>query len=163
MLDVPPEREMVAVCRSGHAPRVRELIEYGVRADGADGARSYLSIACEHGHDEVVAVLLRGGARATEADLILAVRSGSVPTARRIADELELTGVAYEFWAPDRPLLCDPTFLGSAGAEMVRFVLDRGADPTERDSLGRDAVANAARAGASPEVTESLRRASTRP
>jgi len=149
---------MAEACQKGPLKRVRELLEFGVRADGSEGGRSFLWIACESGQSDVVVALLRAGAKATNLDLRAAVRSGSVDAAGRIVDELELTGVEYDFWGEDRPLLCDPTFLSTTNPAMVKLLLDHGADPTERDRTGRDALAVAAKAGASAEIVALLRR-----
>ncbi|MEQ1569591.1 MAG: ankyrin repeat domain-containing protein, partial [Myxococcota bacterium] len=151
MLDVPPDREMAQVCKSGHTSRVQELLAWGVPGDGGLGGRTFLSIACEHGRAEVITVLLRAGAPANGRDFILAARSGVVPAARRMLDELQLMQLPFDFWAAERPLLTEPEFLRGTNAEMIRFLLDNGADPTEVDRNGRAALEAARRAGASPE------------
>ena len=159
VLDESPGKEMASVCRSGYLPRVEQLLAYGVDPSGGESGRSYVSIACEHGHAPIVDCLLRAGGPVAAPDLAWAIRSGSVPTARRVVDDLRRRRVEYDFWAADRPLLTEPAFLKTTNVDMVRFMLAAGADPTERDRFGKGCVEAAERAPASPEVLAVLRAA----
>lgn len=150
------------MCRSGHVPRVEQLLKFGVPATGDHQGRGFVTIACEAGQLDVLAALLKAGGAVGGSDLGAAIRSGSVPTARRVLEELRFARAEYDFWSSDRPFLTDPAFLRAATPEMVGFLLASGADPTERDRNGRDAVSAAERAPASPEVLELVRAAARR-
>lgn len=157
MFDTTPDQELASCCRKGDLTRATELLAYGVRPDGGQGGRTYLAIACEAGRADIVDLLLGSGATATAGDFVRGLRSASLRIAVRIAEQLDADGVEYDFWTDDRPLLTDPAFLKGAPTELVRWMLQHGADPTERDRFDNDASTSAEKAGASEEVVTLLR------
>lgn len=152
MLDIPPEKEMAQSCKKGDWRRVRELLEWGVKPETRIGPMSYLSVACEQGHLEVVKLLMDAGAHVSQPDLIRAIRSGNVPLAERLLDHLHFAGEEWDFWTSERPLLTEIEFLRSTNPAMIKWMLDNKADPSEQDRFGGDGFTTAERDGVPPEV-----------
>jgi hypothetical protein len=157
MFDTPPQREMVECCRRGDVTRLRELLAYGIPADGNDNGQTFLTTAVTSGSEPCVRELLDRGARAVPNDLARAIRSGCVPVAALILHDLHARKVPYDFWTDERPLLTDPELLASISAEMVEWMMVVGYDPTERDRSGADAVQAAERVGVSDEIVSLLK------
>lgn len=151
---------MVAACRKGDHVRVGQLLAYGVSPHLADGDQGLLALASIGGHLSIVRQLLRAGAHPSQADLVHGIRSGVVAVADCLLDELVLTGVLFDFWARDRPLLTEKGFLAAVSPEMLSWMIRNGADPRECDPLGRDAYAAAVR-DAAPEPIRRLLGSST--
>lgn len=153
MFDTSPQDEMADSCRRDDVTRVRELLAYGLSPKGSRDGLSFLSIAVTHGAEAVVRLLLQEGADAVANDLGRAMRSGCVPVAAMVLDDLHKRRVDYDFWSDERPLLTDPVFLREISVEMVEWMMAAGCDPTERDRHGQDGIAVAQKLASQGEIS----------
>ena len=124
----------------GHAPLVRLLLAKGAdpnRVDGASGATPLL-LACQKRRPDVTALLLAAGARTSDVVVNAAVWSGDVALAQAVI----AAGGAFDLEAAMQ------TAAMGGLAPMLRWLLDRGADPTSHGGAALVEAANAGRADA---------------
>jgi len=132
----------------GHVEVVRLLIREGADVNFADRYNSTpLDDAIHHGHQDVARVLVEAGAKHGKGsnfalDLVHAAGSGDLKTVQRLIDHgIPISSSDYD--------LRTPLHVAIAGRhlEVVKFLLDRGADLNAEDRFGGTPLEEAHRAG----------------
>jgi ankyrin repeat protein len=141
---------LVEAATNGHLEVVRALLQHGARS----GLQDALLSACSKGGVEVVRALLAAGATAGGRShagltpLMHAVGAGSVPKAGVVKLLLESGAAVNDTDHTGRTVLFIAAVSGSGArgqslgdaTEVVRLLLDAGADPLARAKFGRNAI-----------------------
>jgi ankyrin repeat protein len=148
------DQELIAAAKANNAPLVKELISRGGNVNAKDSIQdSAFLYAGAEGFTEVLQLTLAAGADVASINryggtaLIPASEHGHVETVRiLIAAGVPVNHVNNLGWTAmqEAVLLNDG---GPRQQEVVRLLLDAGADPDIRDPEGRTALQNAERLG----------------
>lgn len=149
-----PPREMMGACRAGNIERVKELLDWGVDPRSQVDGAPLVHHAAEAGQHVAVKLLLRAGAQADRASLLLAIKAGNRYAATYLMDDLHFRGLD-PFGASWASLFQTEEFVGGLTPELARWLVDNGLDTSETDSFGRSLI-ELARKRASAEVVEAL-------
>jgi len=123
--------QLIEAVNGGNADKVKKLLEKGASANAKDGYETVLCRACDRKQDEIVDILLKNGA-----DIDSRTDLGATPLVLASVHKenvkiLELLiDAGAEIDAKDdfgRTALIYAAGFGDA--EMVKFLLDKGADP----------------------------------
>ena len=148
------DQEMIAAAKANNVPLVAELIGRGGNVNTKDAIQdSAFLYAGAEGFNEVLRLTLAAGADVTSTNryggtaLIPASEHGHVETVQiLIAAGVPVNHVNNLGWTA----MQEAILLNNGGPrqqEVVRLLLDAGADPNIRDSEGRTALQNAERLG----------------
>ena len=121
----------------GQRPLVELLLEHGAAPDGATTLAPHdrpVHIAASHGHSGAVDALIQAGAAYDLGDLLMAGLS------ERVIAYLDEHPDALSGPLTDGLLPLHAALTRREGAPLVSMLLERGADPWMRDSLGRTAL-----------------------
>lgn len=152
------QNPLLEAARSGAVPQVRDLLDSGLPIDVTDrDRRTALHLAAARGHLEVARLLLDRGADINATDrmggtpLRHAAAGGYMQVLGHLAADVERAGclgglvgallrrASQRRGSGDGELLRDPRLatatVASGDPAMVRFLLERGADPDVRDNL----------------------------
>ena len=153
------EQPLLYASSAGHVAVAAYLLDQGAAVNQQVGGarRTALHEACQHGHGELVRLLLARGADPTLSDregytpLIWASRNGRVEVVRCLLTDGRSPINAVCKWGRTALL-----YAASWGrAEVARLLLQAGADPTIADVHGRTAL-SVARQCNQPEVVALL-------
>lgn len=118
-----------------HVPLIDLLIAHGADPNGNAGAgRSPIRTAAEHNHVDAVRALVRAGAVHSLYELLLAGLDAEVSA------YLDVNPDALETGLEDGQPFLHAALTTQTGAKLVALLLDRGADPSQEDALGRTAL-----------------------
>lgn len=148
------DQELIAAAKANDAPRVAELIRRGGNVNAKDAIQdSAFLYAGAEGFNEVLELTLAAGADVASTNryggtaLIPASEHGHVETVKiLIAAGVPVNHVNNLGWTA----MQEAILLNNGGPrqqEVVRLLLDAGADPGIRDPEGRTALQNAERLG----------------
>jgi len=128
---------------SGDVDMIKLLLERGANVNAQrKGDRAPLASAVVFGHGAAVRYLLSNGAKPNLGDVGLsrAVFQGNVEIVKALLEagaELKTSGMVFPGFGGPEPILALACFSYNSNPQIVRMLLDRGADPAGKSQQGR--------------------------